>query len=114
MFRAAKSKKLNAGVGAECSVLIKFLHPSKRVKEVLINKTAKDRLENLVAVKSETRSVYWKQQSCIVYRHDLFPNEYLHSYERYCKVIKKGKPIDFFIDLDEIEVQVQAEVAGGS
>ena len=42
-------KKLNAGIGAECSTLIKYLHPAKRVSEVLVNQPANERLSGLLA-----------------------------------------------------------------
>ena len=49
------STKLNAGIGAECSVLIKMLHPLKLVKELLLNQPLTERLTGLVALKREQR-----------------------------------------------------------
>ena len=89
-------KKLCPGIGAQCSVLIKFLHPSKRVTDVLINFSDKDRLYDLLAIKAEQKRVKKKIQDCIIFRHDAFPNEELYCVRKFCKVLKEGHVVDIF------------------
>ena len=40
--------------GAQCSVLLNYLHPSKIVKEIFPNFTKTDHMEGLVTVKQDT------------------------------------------------------------
>ena len=46
-------RKLRHGNGAKCSVLIKYLHPEKKVSEVFPNAIAPDRLEGSIARRRE-------------------------------------------------------------
>ena len=85
-----RKASLKVGTGAECSVLLKFLHPAKRVKEVIINKPANGRVDGLVAVKVETKTVNRKDQECVFFCHNSFPNEFLWCCKRYCKVTNEG------------------------
>ena len=99
-----RPRPLIAGTGAECSVLLKYLHPSKRISEVFPNRTANERLDGLVAIKKDGRKVNKKMQQCIIFRHDRFPNEELHCVTRFCKVLKEGAVEDYF----EVQVPVAA------
>ena len=90
------SMRLKIGTGAECSVLIKMLHPSKLVADTLINKLDNERLLGLLAIRKEVRRVNCKDKTCIVFRHDQFPNEELYCCAKFCKVLKEGSPTDYF------------------
>ena len=92
------STRLQAGVGAECSVLIKLLHPRKLVSDTLMNWEDNERLVGLVAIKKEKRSVNRKDQDCIIFRHDRFLNQELYCTSKFCKVLKEGSRVDFFAD----------------
>ena len=106
------SPKLTVGIGAECSVLIKMLHPSKLVDETLINQDSTERLVGLIALKKEVRTVNRKEQSCIIFRHETFGDKEIYCCVRYCKVLKEGAAVDFFPDTDgrgTAEVEVVAD-----
>lgn len=103
-----RSKPLRPGIGAECSAMIKFLHPSKRISEAMTNCPPTYRLVGLLAIKKETRKVNHRDQSCIVFRHDKFPNEELYCAARFCRVLKEGNEKDFF-SLDDRAVAVVDE-----
>ena len=45
--------RLCLGEGPRCSVLVKYLQPSKTVDEALVNPVAGQRLDDLIAVKRE-------------------------------------------------------------
>ena len=104
------SRQLKVGTGADCSVLIRMLHPSKLVNDTLTNREASERLVGLVALRKELKLVNRREQQCVVFRHDLFPNKELHCCMRYCKVHKEGDPVHFFTaqtdspGSDEVEV----------
>ena len=87
--------KLCVGVGAECTVLSKFLHPSKKIDEVLVNRTAHHRLSQLIAIRKEAKRVNRRDQICIVFRHESFSHE-IYCCQRYCKVLKEGAEVDIF------------------
>ena len=91
-----RTKPLRPGIGAECSVMVRFLHPAKRVSKVLTNRTANDRLTDLLAIRREEKRVKSRTQLCVVFRHDLFPNEEVYCVVRFCKVLKEGSSEDVF------------------
>ena len=90
----AKNKRL--GAGAKCSVLIKFLHPSKLVKETLTNPRHNERLDDLIAIREERKKVNRKDQVVVAFRHCKFDNQELHCVKRFVKVVNEGHPDHFF------------------
>ena len=90
------SNSKQAGVGAVCTALSRFIHPSKCINDVLKNRAHNHRLTDLLAVRKELKKVNRKMQMCIIFRHDMFPNEELHCCVRYCRVVKEGACEDFF------------------
>ena len=103
------SMRLKIGTGAECSVLIKMLHPSKLVADTLINRLDNERLLGLLAIRKEVRRVNRKDKTCIVFRHDQFPNQELYCCAKFCKVVKEGSPTDYF-DEEELVPASTVEV----
>ena len=86
----AKTKKLRAGVGAECDVLIKYLHPGLLIKEKVPNPVNGQRLSKCLLIRKETKTVNRKDQPCYVFRHDDFPDKEVHCVARWCKVVTEG------------------------
>ena len=108
-----RKKALRPGVGAECSCLYKFLHPAKLISDTFPNRTDEDRLDGLVAIKKEFRTVHRRMQECIVFRHDRVPNLELHCVSRYCKVLKEGAVVDLFqVEVQEPQVVVPEDGVG--
>jgi len=99
-----QSKRL--GVGAECSVLVKFIHPSRLVSQTIINPKNNQRLERLLAIREEKKKVHGKEMSCIIFRHDDFENIELYCIRRWVKVDKEGPETQFFEDPQEAGVNV--------
>jgi len=90
---------LRAGYGAECSVLIKYLHPSRLIQDKIINRREIDRLEGLVAQTKEIRKVNHRDQIVVVFKHDeLFPGDEIYCVARFCKVLKEGDASGYFDD----------------
>ena len=84
------SLKLQVSIGAECSVLIKMLHPAKLIKDTLINYDTTKRLVGLIALKKENHLVNRKDQEYIIFCHEMFLDKEVYFCSRYCKVQKEG------------------------
>lgn len=89
-------RKKRCGVGAVCSAYIKYLHPSKEIKDKYPNTTAQSRLEGLLAVRRGQTKVKGREQTCIFFRHDDLPGTDVYSVQRWVKVTKEGAAEHFF------------------
>jgi hypothetical protein len=86
------------GVGAQCNILLKYLHP-----QVLVNskipkdgRTHKQELTDCVVVSRETRDIDRKGRIVIVVKHATFGESLVYCAEQYAKVKVEGDPDDFF------------------
>ena len=102
-----KKQKKQIGIGAVCSVLKRFLHPKPIVGPKYPNTTAKDRLEGLLVIRREEKSINGQSKQCIIFRHGDFENIEIYCVERYAKVTTEGAEADFF---GEVEQQTMATV----
>ena len=93
--------KNKIGIGAVWSALKRYLHSRKDVDTKYPNATQHDRLEGLIVVDQGVIKVNHKDQVCIFFRHNDFPNQRLHCVEWYAKVITEGGVADFFVDTEE-------------
>ena len=91
-----QKKKLTLGVGAECSVLVKFMHPARTVASVIVNATKNQRLEKLLVLREEMKVVKGKDVKCVIFRHDGFENVELYCVKRWIKIEKEGPSNSFF------------------
>ena len=44
----------------------------------------------------EVKRVNRRDQECIVFHHDTFPNQEIYCVEKFCKVEEEGAAVDFF------------------
>ena len=65
-------EKLRLGIGAQCTVNVKYLHPANLISEMYPNKTVHKIVENLLVIKQDTRNVNKRHQSAIIFCHDAF------------------------------------------
>ncbi|KAG7361812.1 hypothetical protein IV203_036913 [Nitzschia inconspicua] len=108
------------GLGAVCSAPLHLMKPSKVIKTKYPNTLGRPRIEQLLALRKEVRSLNNKPQVCIVFRHDDFPNEELYCHQRFCRVEQEGPLENVFGEVDEVEgvddehptVEVPGEVSG--
>jgi hypothetical protein len=91
-------KKKQIGVGAHCSVLLKYLHPKQKIDEVIpLNaRRNKQELDECVVVSRETRNIKRKPKICIVLKHHSFGDNHIYCAERYAKVRIEGEEDGFF------------------
>jgi hypothetical protein len=81
--------RLCLGEGARCSVLLKFLCPSKVIAETILNPVRDQRLDDLIAVSREVTTRGGRTFMSIFYRSDTIPGR-LHSAEQWGTVLKQG------------------------
>ena len=104
-------KKKTMGVGATVRILKRFVHPSEHIRKKYKNVKKDDRLVDCLVIKKEDRVVNRRQQECIVFRHDDFPNIELYGVERYCMIQTEGPVGGFFnVDIDDLIEQTFEEL----
>ena len=66
----AQQKRL--GVGASCTVSMRFLHPKNKVKKVIHNQTASQKLSGLIVQGNKEKTIRKAGKECVVFRHEDF------------------------------------------
>ena len=94
-------EKLRLGIGATCSVALKYLHPRKVICDKYTNTTARQTLDGLIALKKETFKFNRRDQECVVFRHEEFEGILLHCVLRWVKITTEGSDDTFFDDNGE-------------
>ena len=89
------SNMLHLGTGAQCSVLLNYLRPSKILKEIHPNFTKNYHMEGIVTVKRDTVTSRWQTYESVFFSHPDFPG-LISSARRYVRVNKDGDPSDFW------------------
>jgi hypothetical protein len=89
-------QKKRLGTGAICSVIKRFLHPSRTIQEKYQNIMTYDRLEGLIALRKEEKTIQNRACASIVFRHADFEGIELYCSERYAIVTEEGSPAAFF------------------
>ena len=90
------SKKKTNGVGATCSVLLRYLHPAKAIAERYCNYGHKDRLDGLLVIGKDKRVVNKVKRTVVTFLHDDFEELPLFCCPKFAKVEKEGPEDQFF------------------
>ena len=90
----AQQKRL--GVGASCTVSVRFLHPKNKVKEVIHNQTASQKLSGLIGQGKEEKTIRKAGKECIVFCHEDFGGQLIWALQRYVSIDVEGPPESFF------------------
>ena len=88
--------KKKIGVGAVCRTYVRFMHPSKLMRDKFVNIGAQLKISDLVSVKQEVKKVNRKDQMCVIFRHDNWPNKEIYCCKRWVTVLQEGNPAHFF------------------
>lgn len=97
----APRRKKRLGIGAKCSVLYKYLHPTDIIKATVPNYGDKDRLDDLVAVKQDFVTRDGRTFKAVFFASATFPDETgLYASVKYLKLKQEGHP-DGFFDADD-------------
>ena len=75
--------------GPRCSVLVKYLQPSKTVDEALVNPVAGQRIDDLIAVKHEMTTRGGKNFYSNFYRSKSIPGVLLSSAKQWATVLEQ-------------------------
>jgi len=84
------------GVGAKCTVLKKYLHPAKSIADRWPNRSEKDWLGDLLAIRQEIKKIKGQDQVAIVFHHDDLPDVEVYAVKRWVKVDNKGDSSQYF------------------
>ena len=84
------------GVGASCTVKLRFLHPKNLVKDKIPNQSSSQQLTGLI-VQSKAEQVICKvKKDCIVFRQEDFGGQLVWALQRYVQVDIQGPEQSFF------------------
>ena len=105
-------RKKRIGVGAQCSVLIKRLHPQNLIAEYHPNYSANERLHDVVVVRQASVTRRGNQFIAIFITHPSFQgSDAIHVAKRFCVVKQEGDPQEFFDD-DRVKEEVAIDDDG--
>ena len=90
----AQQKRL--GVGASCTVSVRFLHCKNKVKEVIHNQTASQKLSGLIVQGKEEKTIRKAGKECVVFHHEDFGGQLIWALQRYVSIDVEGPPESFF------------------
>ena len=102
--------KKRLGVGAECTVSLRFLHPKDKIAEKIPNQTKSQKLSVLVVQERMEKPIRRKPTQCVMFRHEDFGGQPLWCMEKYVKVDVEG-PKETFFDAVQVEATQGQEQA---
>ncbi|KAL7578819.1 hypothetical protein ACA910_016040 [Epithemia clementina (nom. ined.)] len=94
-------KKKHLGVGAKCTVGLRYLHPKDKISQVIPNQTSSQKLTGLLVVGKELKPIRREPNECIVFRHEDFHNQPLWCVRNYVSINEEGPGQSFFEGEDE-------------
>ena len=110
--------KLKHGVGAECSIFTRFIHPLATIHAKYKN-LEKVHRSNVTLVGVEEKIVRKKEQECYTFQSDAFGDEIMYAVKKHLVVVKEGPSEKFFLDgglvtvVEPIAAIPDAEEPGG-
>ena len=109
----ARRPKPRLGEGATCSVLVKFLRPTREVKEKYPHNVPDERVDGLVAVRAGRKTRGRTEYPAVFFTHPEFPGVELSAAQNKIKVVAEGHPSGFWGDAPApTEPPPDAPVAG--
>ena len=87
--------KKRVGIGAECTVSLRFLHPKNKVKATIPNQTSTQKISSLIVQLKEKKTIRREEKDCIIFWHEDF-NEPIWCLSSYVKVDVEGPEETFF------------------
>ena len=64
--------KLRLGLGAQCSMLVKYMRSGKVIDDKMSNTVSWTRIRNLIVVREDKKFINKKEQAMIVFSHGDF------------------------------------------
>ena len=84
------------GISANVHVLMRFVHPSKNIRDRYPSLEKWRRLEGCVGTGKYIKLISRREQTVIMFRCDEFDDEELYAVESYCRIIEEG-PAESFL-----------------
>mmetsp|Transcript_13949 Transcript_13949/g.33457 ORF Transcript_13949/g.33457 Transcript_13949/m.33457 type:complete len:220 (+) Transcript_13949:4339-4998(+) len=81
---------LRLGVGAICTVKLKYLHPRRVVDSLYTNAPHGTTVRDLLVLSEEKKRVNGKEQVVILLRHESFSPHDVYAVKRWCNVTVEG------------------------
>ena len=90
--------RLRLGIGASCTVKLRFLHPKDKVNEKVPNQSASQSISGLIVQLKAEKSIRKAAKSCVVFRHEDFGGQLVWALPRYVTVDVQGPEESFFAE----------------
>ena len=87
---------LRLGVGASCTVKLRFLHPKDKVNEKVPNQSASQSISGLIVQSKAEKSIQKAVKSCVVFHHEDFGGQLIWALPWYVTVDVQGPEESFF------------------
>ena len=78
------------GVGASCTIKLRFLHPKNQVKDKIPNQSLSQQLTGLIVQSKAEKIIHKVNKDCIVFRHEDFGGQLVWALQRYVQVDIQG------------------------
>lgn len=88
------------GIGAKCSVILRYLHPSKEVKDTHPNATTHTSLDDLVCIGQGHEMICRTEKDEIRFRHGSVEDDVLYCMRRWVLVKEEGSE-EHLIEVEE-------------
>ena len=108
----AQPPKRRFGDGATCSVLLKFLRPSREVSEKFPNAVPTQRLDDLVAVCFAVVTRGRSSYPAIFFTTPTFPGIQLQAAKKKVKVLQEGHPGNYWGDVPNVPFELSPALQG--
>ena len=98
------------GVGASCSVLLCYLHPSKLIPDRYPNKDKHDALDGIIITRRDVIRVIRREQLCILMKYEDFGDHKLHCIQKWVRVTREGNEAHSFQDSEKKEERGEVDI----
>ena len=111
MAPTAQWKRL--GVGASCTIKLRFLHPKNKVNNKVPNQMAKQALSGLIAQGQQEKMIHNKSKECMVFRHEDFRGQLVWALGCYITVNIEGPEESLFVVAEVVAPVAAAQAQQG-
>ena len=89
---------LHLGIGASCTVKLRFLHLKDKVNEKVPNQSASQSISGLIVQSKAEKSIWKAAKSCVIFHHEDFGGQLIWALPRYVTVDVQGPEEAFFVE----------------
>ena len=93
---APQPTRKRLGVGASCTIKLRFLHPKNHIQDKIPNQTASQQLTGLIVQSKAEKVIHKVNKECIVFQHEDLGRQLIWALQRYVQVDIQGPEESFF------------------